>query len=419
MERTPSGRTILTETTAANNQLLEDAEFSPEEDHLAALQVKWHMAKPRQNVKRHERILRALIHPKTHADKGTEFPLDNDALESIFSAANEIFFQGRLSRRVHWEWSSFETPTTNATEEEGNDSSVGGSGRGGGGIIGTTALRRASPPSRGGYETLIVLSSPILMDTGYNRRLLISTFLHELIHSYLFICCGFKARHCGGHTDGFKEIAATIEGWAGWGTLRLCDIEADLEHFREDREERLGGELDRSQAPIHQHCHQQQPQPRRNHHHHPVYQHQQLREQPPPQKRYHQHGGVDFYNLNESPWSTGPQVVFGSGRNVTLDFPTPAVAVRLSPSPPPPQPTSGCWNSNLYPTRTPISSPTPPPSMSTTPLGGVSGEPWCYGKREDVMYEFDPASEYKGSPSDGPGGSLMFMKPGIKYLSPM
>ncbi|CRK37782.1 hypothetical protein BN1708_007517 [Verticillium longisporum] len=96
----------------------------------------------------------------------------------------------------------------------------------------TTALRRSR--LLGGFETLIVLSHPILKNRKYNRRLLISTFLHELIHSYLFVCCGFKARRCGGHTTGFKRIAALIDEWAGPDTLHLKDMEADLDHFKEE-----------------------------------------------------------------------------------------------------------------------------------------------------------------------------------------
>ncbi|KAI3395737.1 hypothetical protein diail_960 [Diaporthe ilicicola] len=211
MERTNSGRTILTESGFHTN-LVECNDFSPEEDKAAAARVRRHVNNPRRDVKRHERILRSLIHPKDH--RGADFALDDTALESIFSAADEIFFQGRLSHRVQWEWSS----------SEQNDYSSR--------IIGTTALREAQPPMAG-YETLIVLSSPLLKDTSFNRRLLISTFLHELIHSYLFICCGFKARHCGGHTNGFRDIAAVIDEWAGRGTLRLCDMEADLAHFKE------------------------------------------------------------------------------------------------------------------------------------------------------------------------------------------
>lgn len=431
MERTPSGRTILTENTAtvANQQLALEcaaADFSPEEDQYAALQVKWHMAKPRQNVKRHERILRALIHPKPHAAKGTEFPLDNDALESIFSAADEIFFQGRLSRRVHWEWSSFDSSPASTTNEEGMDGPASHSiSKGGDGIIGTTALRRASPPSRGGYETLIVLSSPILMDTGYNRRLLISTFLHELIHSYLFICCGFKARHCGGHTEGFKEIAAMIDGWAGRGTLRLCDMEADLEHFRERGDDNFGeyhGERSMNQWGQNQHQHQhqhhhhhRQQQPQQHYHHYQNYQ-QQQRE--PPKRRYHHHGGVDFYDLNASPWSTGPRVIFGNGHHITTSTIDPSslpppLPLGLSPSStsPPPLLAGGCWNSSYPPptarTRTPLSSPTPPPSMSTTPLssattliGSDSSLSFHGGAPRDevIMYDYDRCD---GMLSDG------------------
>lgn len=278
MERTNSGRMILTESDF-HPELFECDEFSPEEDNAAAARVKRHMANPRRDVKRHERILRSLIHPKDH--KGADFPLDNAALESIFSAADEIFFQGRLSRRVHWEWSS---------SNQNHYSSR---------IIGTTALRKAAPP-RGGYETLIVLSSPILTDTQYNRRLLISTFLHELVHSYLFIVCGFKARHCGGHTDGFKEIAGMIDEWAGRGTLRLGDMEADLGHFRE---------VERS--------------PVVESHHSP----------------YHQHGsGMGGDPLDRqcdgAPWSAGPRIVFheqggggawsaGCGGAPTPTLPTP------------------------------------------------------------------------------------------------
>lgn len=299
MERTPSGRTILTETTTTSSStdpssttLPPDQHhhhqvavanpqhtFSPEQDRDAARRVKQHMLKPASRVRHHERILRALIHPRARA---TEFPLDHDALESIFRAADEIFFQGKLSRRVHWEWSSF-----------ADQQLQGGAGGARSRIIGTTALRHA-PGERGGYETLIVLSSPILTDTSYNRRLLISTFLHELIHSYLFICCGFKARHCGGHTEGFLKIARLIDEWAGWGTLKLCEVEADLEHFREEPlplEEPLSPArslvVDGYELP------QQQPQLQ--------------------QQRYHHHGGQDFYDLNNPmPWSTGPKMVFGA-----------------------------------------------------------------------------------------------------------
>ncbi|PTB73527.1 hypothetical protein M440DRAFT_1394076 [Trichoderma longibrachiatum ATCC 18648] len=154
---------------------------------------------------------RALINPKS---READFPLDNDALRSIFSAANELFFANKLTQRVTWDWSH---PASAQYESH---------------IVGTTALRRSV--RLGGYETLIVLSSPILKDTKYNRRLLISTFLHEMIHSFLFITCGIKARYQGGHTEGFRQIAEIIDDWVGAEHLRLRDMEADLERFIDD-----------------------------------------------------------------------------------------------------------------------------------------------------------------------------------------
>jgi hypothetical protein len=206
MERTASGHSISDEPTdhrPAKTELLEDA--------AAAQRVRDHMStfKRRNPDSKHERVLRNIISPKSAA---ATYPLDNEALESIFLAANEIFFHGRLSQRVTWDWSHSSSPHY--------DSSV----------IGTTALRQAS---KRGFETLIVLSSPILQDRKYSRRLLISTFLHELIHSYLFICCGFRARHCGGHTPGFHTIASLVDDWAGPDSLLyLSRIEADLSCFR-------------------------------------------------------------------------------------------------------------------------------------------------------------------------------------------
>ncbi|KAL1844351.1 hypothetical protein VTJ49DRAFT_30 [Mycothermus thermophilus] len=217
MERTASGHSILPDPTegCASTELLED--------HEAAQRVRDHLAHflRRNPDSKHERILRSIIFPRLRSDledEETAYPIDNAALESIFSAANEIFFNGRLSQRVAWDWS-------HASAERFDRR-----------VIGTTALRRAAAKTRG-YETLIVLSSPILRDPRYSRRLLISTFLHELIHCYLFICCGFRARGCGGHTPGFRDIAAVIDGWIGegGGGLYLTRVEADLELFRVDR----------------------------------------------------------------------------------------------------------------------------------------------------------------------------------------
>lgn len=183
-------------------------------DAEAAASVTVHLASfnRRYPSSRHERILLGLIHPKS-ADA---FKLDNSALESIFSSANEIFFNGRLTQRVQWGWSD-------ASSNPQYDNK----------IIGHTSLRRAHI---GGFETFVLLSTPILRNRKYSRRLLISAFLHELIHCYLFICCGWSARESGGHTDGFRRIADTIDQWAGRENLFLCQVEADLEQFRQPPE---------------------------------------------------------------------------------------------------------------------------------------------------------------------------------------
>ncbi|KAK4181341.1 hypothetical protein QBC36DRAFT_107733 [Triangularia setosa] len=213
MERTASGLSIRPDPTESyercgSMELLEDA--------AAAQRVREHLANfTRRNPdSKHERILRSIINPRGRHNELQ--PLDNDSLESIFSAANEIFFNGRLSQRVRWDWSD-ETSTRYDCR-----------------VIGTTALRKKIDKGGRGFETLIVLSSTILRDKRYNcRRLLISTFLHELIHCYLFICCGFRARWEGGHTRGFREIAEVVDEWAGEGSrLYLGRVEADLELFR-------------------------------------------------------------------------------------------------------------------------------------------------------------------------------------------
>ncbi|KAJ4415631.1 hypothetical protein N0V85_002625 [Neurospora sp. IMI 360204] len=93
MERTASGHSIRAEPTPAGpgggTELLED--------DIAAERVRAHMANFRRKFpdSKHERILRSIINPRINA----EDELDNDSLESIFSAANEIFFNGRLSQR--------------------------------------------------------------------------------------------------------------------------------------------------------------------------------------------------------------------------------------------------------------------------------------------------------------------------------
>jgi hypothetical protein len=258
---------------SALTELLEDSQAEQRvRDHITTFRRRFPDSK-------HERILRSIINPRSKA----EYQLDNDSLQSIFSAANEIFFNGRLSQRVMWDWSHESSAKYDSK------------------VIGTTALRRAS---NRGFETLIVLSSPILQDPKYSRRLLISTFLHELVHSYLFICCGFRARHSGGHTPAFHAIAGMIDEWAGpESALYLGKMEADLDLFliREHGEaERAFDWADEDDPRQKHHRYAYYPcsgvTEQDNHHHH-----RQPRQR---QYRSHQTGDPDpdSYSSDETPW---------------------------------------------------------------------------------------------------------------------
>lgn len=160
----------------------------------------------RQKSSRSERLLLQIIKSRTE--------VDDEVLQSMVRCADSVFFHGRLDGRVRWKWSS---PHQSQFQNE---------------IVGTTELRRAP---RGGFETRIILSEPLLQSEDFDVRLLLSTFLHELIHCYLFICCGFQAKKSGGHTEGFRMMAKMIDQWAldkGGVVLGLCDMNANLNDFR-------------------------------------------------------------------------------------------------------------------------------------------------------------------------------------------
>lgn len=206
MERTPSGNSIISDSRfeqQPNHTLTSRDEEAARQvvDHLDRGPSRWN----------HEDILKVLI---KQADPNGD--LDNNALDGILTAADTVFFDGALYGRVRWEWSSQERYKTE--------------------LIGTTALRRRSDGD--GFETLIVLSAPILKNPKYDRRLLLSAFLHELIHCYLFIKCGLGARMQGGHTNGFHTIARAIQDWVEeWhpGYLELCNMKANLNRFDKTR----------------------------------------------------------------------------------------------------------------------------------------------------------------------------------------
>ncbi|KAL2063330.1 hypothetical protein VTL71DRAFT_5135 [Oculimacula yallundae] len=236
MERTASGRSIISHSSYESTYEQAPAPSSQstfsDPDKAAASRVKHHVNKisSQRKYERHERILRSLIGRDQPLDDGRI--IDDVALDSILNSANAIFFSGVLSGRVQWEWSS---------QSRYHDE-----------LIGTTALRRRA--GNDGFETLIVLSEPILRSDRYDRRLLLSAFLHELIHCYLFIVCGFEAKRERGHTKGFHVIAEVIDRWVGEGAegcrwLRLCNMKANLNNFRRDvggRNLVMGRELEES-----------------------------------------------------------------------------------------------------------------------------------------------------------------------------
>ncbi len=145
------------------------------------------------------------------------YPFHADSIiGDVMACADTLFFRNMLKSRVQWRWAR-------ACDRSST-------------ILGTTSLRQVRP---GEYMTQITLSTAALHRDEFDQRLVIATILHEAIHSYLFICRGFWARREGGHTDGFRAIAALIDDWVGNDFLRLKEVEARLEHFRTSRRKRL------------------------------------------------------------------------------------------------------------------------------------------------------------------------------------
>lgn len=173
-------------------------------DEQAAKQIEKWITK-RHNDQLTVRIFRNLINGQTK--------LDDDSLNDLLLTADKTIFQGRLSGRVQWRWSD---PGQKEYECE---------------LLGTTALLNADPPI-GGFKTAIVLSKPLLQSEQFSRDLLLSTFLHELVHCYLFIQCGLAHTKDDGHTEGFRTIARLIDKYCGQKKLQLCNMRANLDYFR-------------------------------------------------------------------------------------------------------------------------------------------------------------------------------------------
>ena len=137
------------------------------------------------------------------------------SLDAILVAADTVFFCRRLHNHVTWRWSC-DSDHGFATE-----------------FVGTTTPLY----SEDGVRTEIVLSKPLLQSGEYSSNLLLSAFLHELVHCYLFISCGSFAEANGGHTPAFQKIVSLIQSWLGNPRLQLCSMRADLNNFLPDEEE--------------------------------------------------------------------------------------------------------------------------------------------------------------------------------------
>ncbi|PQE20260.1 hypothetical protein CJF30_00001558 [Rutstroemia sp. NJR-2017a BBW] len=220
MERTRSGDSIISDEDIANlPQPLPNPSIDTILDaEAASLVLRRHWPPNYQELS--NELLYLLL----------DAPTTDDNIYSIISLTSDLFFDSSLRHRVAWSWSS---PAQPRYETE---------------LLGTTALR---PAEFGGFETLIVLSEPILRNPRYDRRLLLSTLLHELVHCYLFVKCGFDAKRMGGHTDGFHAIVEVLGDWVaregrvGREWLRLCGMRGNLEIFRAREWERDGEGLDR------------------------------------------------------------------------------------------------------------------------------------------------------------------------------
>ncbi|PQE22700.1 hypothetical protein CJF31_00001657 [Rutstroemia sp. NJR-2017a BVV2] len=220
MERTRSGDSIISDEDIANlpQPLPRPSIHTISDAEAASLVLRRHWPHNYQELS--NELLYLLC----------DAPTTDDNIFSIISLTSDLFFHSSLRHRVAWSWSSPDQPRYKSE------------------LLGTTALREAK---FGGYETLIVLSEPILRNPRYDRRLLLSTLLHELVHCYLFVKCGFEAKRMGGHTAGFHTIVEELGDWVaregrvGKEWLRLCGMRGNLEIFRAREWERDGEGLDR------------------------------------------------------------------------------------------------------------------------------------------------------------------------------
>ncbi|KAI9747951.1 MAG: hypothetical protein M1815_003728 [Lichina confinis] len=147
--------------------------------------------------------------------------LRKDDVRKVLRCADDLFFEGLLRLNVTFVWSERFIGEVDLRAVPDLD------------IIGTTQIRQEKDRT---FRARIVLSSSMLQNPAYDRRLVLSAVLHEAIHAYLFVRLGLAAKCDNGHTEGFLTIAGVIDEWFDGcgghpGYLRLLHAEADLECF--------------------------------------------------------------------------------------------------------------------------------------------------------------------------------------------
>lgn len=204
MEHTPFGHSIPAGTSLSiDRSILNEAEAENFMTQAGAAKVMMsHFRQWREGY--HGRILKSLLR--------TTAKLDDTALASFICAADKLFFQSQVARRIRWDWTDPHSLRYQLHR----------------GPINTNHLRKTKNKDRS--RTLIILSRPIFWCSNYNHQLLLSKLLHARIHYYLFMHCEYKAliiRDNDRYTDGFRDIAEIIARWSG-GLLELDYAKADL-----------------------------------------------------------------------------------------------------------------------------------------------------------------------------------------------
>lgn len=128
--------------------------------------------------------------------------VDLEVLKTIVISSNVAVFDNKLCGNQCWV-SDPENPNTDQY------------------TLATTSCRRLLD---GSVETRVSLSTPISLSGDLHVTL--KSFLRELIHAYLFVCCGPEATSC---SAAFLRIAEALDAWLEDPLLRLKSVENDFD----------------------------------------------------------------------------------------------------------------------------------------------------------------------------------------------